>query len=310
MIIYSCRDEIEEMFNTIIKNVCDKILYCYTDSNHIYKTITQFTTPIFVIIQLDRNSFRLISKESNDSSQTTFSLLTMEKVVKKIFEIVCLPYLGVYKKTLTDIDIKISRLVINLRMIYNICFDYDKDDLDHVIEEIIREMIKSTRLYRTFESQSIDVTTHVTDPEFEQYSIESCISFYNGDKYAPKLKISYTNKHSEFNLVEALQNIVTLDSKSFTEDQSCGFVLLYIEILREALNEINNILREKGYNVYNVIDSDLYEVMIDNRINIDDRMSLREEARHLVLKGIIGYLKKYKNQEGYDEKDWNEILLN
>lgn len=311
MLIYrgpNSKDEIEFILRFVHKRLC--IDYAKTEDEYIKQfkklidVILCYSNVLFIVLE-EEKQYRIITTHI---STTDFDLdVTCQSLPETIFELYQLAlddtYCNVSKSDIENINEQIAALIQDAIFLYNISIDLKDENVDNLIEEIVKEMLKITRFYKTFESHSIDVKCNLTGLSTENKK-QIKIRFYNGgeEKYNPRFEVTFKMSKNLFK--EAIKDITNKDSIYYTEDCSCGLYVLLRDIILATIDELNKNLNKLGFN-------NILYVTTDNIMNMTylPKIHIKEAARICTLRGIIEYLKKYDKWDAdkYNTK-WQWLL--
>lgn len=311
MLIYrgsGSKEEIEFILRFVHKRLY--IDYAKTEDDYIKQfkklidIILCYTNVLFIVLE-EENQYRIITTHI---STTDFDFdVVCKSLPETIFELYQLAlddtYCNVSKSDIKDVNEQIMALIQDAIFLYNISIDLKDENVDNLIEEIAKEMLKITRFYKTFESHSVGVACKLTGLTIDNNK-QIKIRFYNGgeEKYNPKFQVNF---HMSKNLFkEAIKDITNKDSIYYTEDCSCGLYVLLKDIILATIDELNKNLNKLGFN-------HILYVTADNIMDMTDlpKLNIKEAARLCTLRGIVKYLKKYDKWDAdtYNTK-WQWLL--
>lgn len=311
MLIYrgpGSKEEIEFTLRFVHKRLC--IDYAKTEDDYINKfkklidVILCYSNVLFIVLE-EENKYRIITTHI---STTDFDLdVTCHSLPETIFELYQLAlddtYCNVSKSDIKDVNEQIMALIQDAIFLYNISIDLKDENVDNLIEEIAKEMLKITRFYKTFESHSVAVVCKLTGLSIENKK-QIKIQFYNGgeEKYNPRFEVTLQMSKNLFK--EAIKDIMNKDSIYYAEDCSCGLYVLLRDIILATIDELNKNLNKLGFN--NILYVTTYNIM---NMTYLPKIHIKEAARICTLRGIVEYLKKYDKWDAntYNTK-WQWLL--
>jgi len=311
MLIYrgsGSKEEIEFILRFVNKRLC--IDYAKTEDEYLYQfkklidVILCYSNVFFIVLE-EKNQYRIITTHI---STTDFDLdVTCQSLPETIFKLcqlalddtVCI----IPESDIENINEQIMALIQDAILLYNISIDLKDENVDNLIEEIAKEMLKITRFYNTFESHSVEVVCKLTGLSIENKK-QIKIQFYNGgeEKYNPRFEVTLQMSKNLFK--EAIKDITNKDSIYYTEDCSCGLYVLLRDIILATIDELNKNLNKLGFN-------NILYVTVNNIMDMTylPKIHIKEAARICTLRGIIEYLKKYDKWDAdtYNTK-WQWLL--
>ena len=107
-----------------------------------------------------------------------------------------------------------TTIIRDALLLSNIVFDPLEKDMHHIIEEIVKEMLKSTTYYNKFVSPLVEVTKE--PDEFDLTTTDIKIRFYNGseENYNPSFIIK-PDKHDK----ELANNIIRKIQENYEQNK-------------------------------------------------------------------------------------------
>ena len=165
-------------------------------------------------------------------------------------------------------------------------------------------MLKSTTYYNKFVSPLVEITKDPDKSHFNKTDIK--IQFYNGgeENYNPTFIIKPDKFDKEY--LEMIKEVLNPESKSYTEDPSCGFHMLLYQVVKATTENLNEVLAKSGFRDFFSMDMNNY-LLFSTRTR--DPIDIKYLARNCVLKGIVNYIWKYIPDEWTKDKDrWDWIF--
>lgn len=287
----------------------DLVEYIKIRIKNFYNCIASYDSRIVFVIIKDNNSYRVIVRDIDDTFDRDISCTSLEEIIQTMFQ--CLFEYNDFEKDIKNEDLskdKFIEIKNNINMfiedsivLYNVSYNISEmyNHIDVLLERIVAQMLMVTKFYNTFESRSVKVSC-----ESGYSSQKFIIRFYNGgeDKYNPTLHIHFDmNKDL---LIESIKSIMDKKYKlSIKNDCSHGFINLLLNVIDATIIELNNKLKEIGFNNLLTMNKESREIML-----ITQSSNLNNLARLCVVRGIMDYLKIYKsNLKDYQDK-WNWLL--
>lgn len=209
------------------------------------------------------------------------------------------------KEQISEIKYILSFLIRDALILTNIVYTPTEDEVAHLIEEIVKEMLKITTYYNKFESPLVEVTKAPDNSLLHTEKI--IIKFYNGNEenYNPTFTIEPTHFDKEY--LKMIVKVLDPDSKDDIGDPSCGFYLLLLSIIKATAFDLNKILLKAGFRDFFPINDTDDAFLFTNKYK--SPLDLKQVARECVLKGIINYIWKYIPHQWPKGKEyWNWIF--
>lgn len=252
---------------------------------------------VFSIIEEDCVYVVLQGNVYNKFRTEAITVPTLAKAFEEIYDVIIddesYKYKYNSKEDINSYKQRVKELIEEALLIEHNVIEIEDEDIENILKRIVYEMVAVTKYYNKFMSQSIEVTSKITNKSIDSFDIKFNIRFYNGgeENYNPTLYVDY-HVDSKKDLLSNLQLLIDKTSQTFT-DSSCGFVKLLTLVTQATIEDINKAL---------------YKIGFDNIINEDDIKSkiihyngkLSDLARLCAVKGIVWALEdKSKNKERF-----------
>lgn len=299
----------EELFDKVFELVrirADIPLSNYDiDATAMTMAITHYDDILFIIVE-DKDGCRVKIRNRYRDGQKEFNYEadSCKHAIYIIYDhIIKYRYANRFSnETLDEIKYLMTTIIRDALLLSNIVFDPLEKDMHYIIEEIVKEMLKSTTYYNKFASPLVEVTKEPDESDLTTTDIK--IRFYNGseENYNPSFIIKPDKHDKEY--LEMIKEVINPESKRYTEDPSCGFHMLLYQVVKATTENLNQVLAKSGFRDFFSMDMNNYLLFSTRAKN---PMDVQYLARNCVLKGIVNYIWKYIPNEysrGKERWDW------